>query len=176
MGRPRILLTCLALVLATSATAAPSDLELSAAYCLGVRQVDAGSLSQFKDPDPKCTGLPGADYKAICHKAITATQEARNGIQSDIRRLQTYLLSKGFGVAGNPALGDLLAIKRGSEDAAYWFKRTNDPDPQMTACSERWLSGNASEAWFQSCLSRADPTGTYDRINRCTQVLKELPF
>lgn len=100
---------------AVAAQGASSDLELRAAYCLGVEQTLEGVLRDVPDSDCRLRLTP--DYPAICQKARQETREALQRVMQDIQHLQSYLVAKGFPGSDN-SRGDGIAIGRGRADVA----------------------------------------------------------
>jgi hypothetical protein len=116
----------------------PSDLELAAAYCLGVARFDAehsiSVVSSF-DTDPECKSLSDPRYPALCHEQNRQTQRTIGDIQQqyqrESQRVLAYLTAKGFGIPSRRTAVDLLAFNRGREEAkldqAAWAAHVASP-------------------------------------------------
>lgn len=163
-----------------------SDLELSAAYCLGIQntELDASlSLSQ-RDNDPDCNRKTFSEYVALCRQIQQDEKTHQQAIRHDMSRLQAYLRAKGFNGTPDITTADGFAFNRGKADSAETTAHFETPQSQacLAACAQQPPNGVFGKDGEQvrQCVNACDPeddsNGTFARMERCGEVLKKLPF
>jgi hypothetical protein len=155
----------------------PSDLELSAAYCLGSVQSRLDDSLTQRDNDPDCNRISVAGYAAVCRNGQQVNRNTQETWRQGITRLQQYLVAKGFGSSPNTTTAYGLAFNRGRADTAWAKARV--PTPQEEACTHACVAQPSSAEQTVQCFKQCpvdDWNGSYARMGRCGEVLKELPF
>jgi hypothetical protein len=155
----------------------PSDLELSAAYCLGSVQSRLDESLTEHDNDPDCTLSPVSGYASVCRNGQQVNRNIQQTWREGITRLQEYLVAKGFGSSPSTTTAFGLAFNRGKADTAWAKSRIRTPQEEACthACMAQPSSGEQTVQCFKQCPVD-DWNGSYARMEHCGEVLKELPF
>jgi hypothetical protein len=155
----------------------PSDLELSAAYCLGSVQSRLDESLTEHDNDPDWTITSASGYAALCRNGQQIHRDIQQTLRQGITRLQEYLVAKGFGSSPNTTTAYGLAFNRGKADTAWAKARV--PTQQEEACTHACVAQPSSAEQTVQCFKQCpvdDWNGSYASVGRCGEVLKELPF
>jgi hypothetical protein len=165
----RILLFSLALLLPGEAYAQTSstatDLELSAAYCLGYASSARASLAQSAAASGVGEEAPEWFEKELRREFAPLDQS--------IGRFEEFLKSKGYGPGQRASAPILLAKKRGAEDFAACSRAV---EACVGNCSKQCDGRTDAQCMTcsKSCMPADSPACGGEK--RCEQVEKSLAF
>ena len=156
----------------------PSDLELAASYCIsvnhGLLQETTALWSDFmKLCEAEAQQNPTVN--AACRHTLSLPNPV-DALQDNIRRLSLYVLSKGLAQTGrrNATRAARAAMEMGRLDMEKLSRLT--AEPRFMQCIKSCLFTTNSDGCSAACRTANGMTDFDQRIARCENIIKQLPF